>query len=173
MHTYSIQGRFYSMKTVLHHKTRQRCCDQHTVCCRQLSHIIMLSLVIPRKYSAIVGGPQDPSGNYSLICADVSITSGPKQPYNLFGILNQCLQDCRLGPVCPCTWSVKQTPFTTLMLFNLCTALGPWVIGELIDCHSGACFAFGVFIDRHFIEGSLTYVIGVVQVIFFNMPLTC
>lgn len=41
---------------------------------------------------------------------------------------------------------------------------GPWFIGELIDGHSGACFAFGVFIDGHFLEGSLTYVVGVVQV---------
>lgn len=43
-------------------------------------------------------------------------------------------------------------------------SLGPWFIGELIDGHSGACFAFGVFIDGHFLEGSLTYVVGVVQV---------
>lgn len=34
----------------------------------------------------------------------------------------------------------------------------------MIDGHSGACFAFGVFIDGHFLEGSLTYVVGVVQV---------
>uniref|UniRef100_A0A8C2XQ46 Transmembrane protein 62 n=1 Tax=Cyclopterus lumpus TaxID=8103 RepID=A0A8C2XQ46_CYCLU len=50
---------------------------------------------------------------------------------------------------------------------------GPWFIGELIDGHSGACFAFGVFVDGHFLEGSLTYVVGVVQLLFFNMPLTC
>ncbi|XP_061896935.1 transmembrane protein 62-like [Entelurus aequoreus] len=62
--------------------------------------------------------------------------------------------------------------FYSLLLFNLCTALGPWFIGELIDGHSGACFAFGMFIDGHFLEGSLTYVVGVVQLLFFNMPLT-
>ncbi|XP_022054940.2 transmembrane protein 62 isoform X1 [Acanthochromis polyacanthus] len=62
--------------------------------------------------------------------------------------------------------------YYSLLLFNLCTALGPWFIGELIDGHSGACFAFGVFIDGHFLEGSLTYVVGVVQLLFFNMPLT-
>uniref|UniRef100_A0A669D245 Transmembrane protein 62 n=1 Tax=Oreochromis niloticus TaxID=8128 RepID=A0A669D245_ORENI len=64
------------------------------------------------------------------------------------------------------------TFYYSLLLFNLCTALGPWFIGELIDGHSGACFAFGVFIDGHFLEGSLTYVVGVVQLLFFNMPLT-
>ncbi|XP_049597074.1 transmembrane protein 62 isoform X1 [Syngnathus scovelli] len=62
--------------------------------------------------------------------------------------------------------------FYSLLLFNLCTALGPWFIGELIDGHSGACFSFGVFINGHFLEGSLTYVVGVIQLLFFNMPLT-
>ncbi|KAA8581951.1 hypothetical protein FQN60_008691 [Etheostoma spectabile] len=60
--------------------------------------------------------------------------------------------------------STMDTFYYSLLLFNLCTALGPWFIGELIDGHSGACFAFGVFVDGHFLEGSLTYVIGVVQV---------
>lgn len=63
--------------------------------------------------------------------------------------------------------------YYSLLLFNLCTALGPWFIGEMIDGHRGACFAFGVVIDGHFLEGSLTYVVGVVQLLFFNMPLTC
>ncbi|XP_028995945.1 transmembrane protein 62 [Betta splendens] len=68
--------------------------------------------------------------------------------------------------------SKVDTFYYSLLLFNLCTALGPWFIGELIDGHSGACFAFGVFIDGHFLEGSLTYVVGVLQLLFFNMPLT-
>ncbi len=42
---------------------------------------------------------------------------------------------------------------------------GPWFIGEVIEGHNGACFAFGVFVDGHFLEGSLTYVVGVTQVI--------
>ncbi|KTF93266.1 hypothetical protein cypCar_00018273 [Cyprinus carpio] len=68
--------------------------------------------------------------------------------------------------------SKSNTFFYSLLLFNLCTALGPWFIGEVIDGHIGACFAFGVFVDGHFLEGSLTYVVGVIQVLFFNMPLT-
>uniref|UniRef100_A0A671L7I9 Transmembrane protein 62-like n=1 Tax=Sinocyclocheilus anshuiensis TaxID=1608454 RepID=A0A671L7I9_9TELE len=68
--------------------------------------------------------------------------------------------------------SKSNTFFYSLLLFNLCTALGPWFIGEVIDGHNGACFAFGVFVDGHFLEGSLTYVVGVIQVLFFNMPLT-
>uniref|UniRef100_A0A3B3DQU1 Transmembrane protein 62 n=1 Tax=Oryzias melastigma TaxID=30732 RepID=A0A3B3DQU1_ORYME len=58
--------------------------------------------------------------------------------------------------------------FYSLLLFNLCTAF-PWFIGELIDGHSGACFAFGLFIDGHFLEGSRTYIVGLLS---FNMPLT-
>ncbi|RVE57512.1 hypothetical protein OJAV_G00216800 [Oryzias javanicus] len=64
------------------------------------------------------------------------------------------------------------TFFYSLLLFNMCTALGPWFIGELIDGHSGACFAFGLFIDGHFLEGSRTYIVGVIQLLSFNMPLT-
>ncbi|KAJ3613689.1 hypothetical protein NHX12_019935 [Muraenolepis orangiensis] len=62
--------------------------------------------------------------------------------------------------------------YYSLLLFNLCTAFGPWFVGELIDGHGGACFAFGLVIDGHFLEGSLTYVIGVIQMVFYNMPLT-
>ncbi|XP_073682703.1 transmembrane protein 62 [Garra rufa] len=68
--------------------------------------------------------------------------------------------------------SKSSTYFYSLLLFNLCTALGPWFIGEVIDGHNGVCFAFGVFVDGHFLEGGLTYAVGVIQVLFFNMPLT-
>lgn len=34
----------------------------------------------------------------------------------------------------------------------------------MIDGHNGVCFAFGVFVDGHFLEGSLTYVVGLMQV---------
>nr|XP_023683199.1 transmembrane protein 62 isoform X1 [Paramormyrops kingsleyae] len=63
--------------------------------------------------------------------------------------------------------------YYSLLLFNLYTALGPWFVGEVIDGRSGACFAFGVFVNGHFLKGSLTYVVGILQVVFFNMPLTC
>ncbi|XP_061752246.1 transmembrane protein 62-like [Nerophis ophidion] len=78
------------------------------------------------------------------------------------------------SPVCTSLRMVSKVDsfFYSLLLFNLCTALGPWFVGELIDGHRGACFAFGMFIDGHFLEGSLTYVVGVVQLLFFNMPLT-
>uniref|UniRef100_A0A8C8DCL9 Transmembrane protein 62 n=1 Tax=Oncorhynchus tshawytscha TaxID=74940 RepID=A0A8C8DCL9_ONCTS len=60
-----------------------------------------------------------------------------------------------------------------VFVYSPSVSAGPWFIGELIDGHSGACFAFGVVIDGHFLEGSLTYVVGVGQLLFFNMPLAC
>ncbi|RXM31553.1 Transmembrane protein 62 [Acipenser ruthenus] len=65
------------------------------------------------------------------------------------------------------------TLYYSSLLFTLCTAFGPWFIGEMIDGHSGACFAFGVFIEGHLLEGSFTFVVGVLQLVFFNIPLTC
>ncbi len=48
-----------------------------------------------RKYSANqkVGSfhyiHRTPFGNYSFICADATLTPGPKRPYNFFGIISQ------------------------------------------------------------------------------------
>ncbi|PIO14772.1 hypothetical protein AB205_0074090 [Aquarana catesbeiana] len=62
--------------------------------------------------------------------------------------------------------------FNAIVLLTLCTAIGPWFIGEIIDGHMGACFAFGVIVGGHFLDGSLTYVVGITQMAFFNIPLT-
>ncbi|XP_042308849.1 transmembrane protein 62 isoform X2 [Sceloporus undulatus] len=47
----------------------------------------------------------------------------------------------------------------------------PWFIGEIIDGHIGVCFSFGVIVDGHFFEGSTTFLVGIMQVMFFNLPL--
>ncbi|XP_068110251.1 transmembrane protein 62 isoform X2 [Hyperolius riggenbachi] len=62
--------------------------------------------------------------------------------------------------------------FYTIFLLNLYTAVGPWFIGEIVDGHMGACFAFGVVVGGHFLDGSLTYMVGISQMLFFNIPLT-
>ncbi|XP_073465879.1 transmembrane protein 62 isoform X1 [Aquarana catesbeiana] len=62
--------------------------------------------------------------------------------------------------------------FYAIVLLTLFTAIGPWFIGEIIDGHMGACFAFGVIVGGHFLDGSLTYVVGITQMAFFNIPLT-
>ncbi|XP_018420392.1 PREDICTED: transmembrane protein 62 [Nanorana parkeri] len=62
--------------------------------------------------------------------------------------------------------------FYAIVLLTLFTAIGPWFIGEIIDGHMGACFAFGVIVAGHFLDGSLTYMVGIAQMAFFNIPLT-
>ncbi|CAH2328511.1 transmembrane 62 [Pelobates cultripes] len=63
------------------------------------------------------------------------------------------------------------TFFYPAFLLILYTALGPWFIGEIIDGHVGACFAFGVIVNGHFLQGSLTYIVGIMQMAFFNVPM--
>lgn len=41
---------------------------------------------------------------------------------------------------------------------------GPWFVGELIDGQMGACFSFGVFVGGSFLQGSMTFVVGILQV---------
>uniref|UniRef100_UPI00398E5110 transmembrane protein 62 n=1 Tax=Pristiophorus japonicus TaxID=55135 RepID=UPI00398E5110 len=58
-----------------------------------------------------------------------------------------------------------------MLLFTCYTAVGPWFIGEVIDGRFGACFVFGMVVDGHFLEGSLTFFVGILQLTLFNMPL--
>ncbi|XP_048455595.1 transmembrane protein 62 [Rhincodon typus] len=58
-----------------------------------------------------------------------------------------------------------------VLLFTCYVAVGPWFVGEVIDGHFGACFVFGVVVDGYFLEGSLTFIFGIFQLTFFNIPL--
>ncbi|XP_058521962.1 transmembrane protein 62 isoform X6 [Ochotona princeps] len=48
---------------------------------------------------------------------------------------------------------------------------GPWFCGEIIDGHLGCCFSFGTFVSGHFLQGSVTFIVGILQLVFFNIPL--
>ncbi|XP_034850025.1 transmembrane protein 62 isoform X4 [Mirounga leonina] len=48
---------------------------------------------------------------------------------------------------------------------------GPWFVGEITKGKLGCCFSFGIFVDGHFLQGSLTFVVGILQLAFFNIPL--
>ncbi|KAM6181483.1 transmembrane protein 62 isoform 2-T2 [Erethizon dorsatum] len=48
---------------------------------------------------------------------------------------------------------------------------GPWFFGEIIDGKLGCCFSFGIFVNGHFIQGGMTFVVGILQLAFFNIPL--
>ncbi|OWK09920.1 TMEM62 [Cervus elaphus hippelaphus] len=48
---------------------------------------------------------------------------------------------------------------------------GPWFVGEIIKGKLGCCFSFGIFVDGHFLQGSITFIVGILQLVFFNIPL--
>lgn len=51
-----------------------------------------------------------------------------------------------------------------LMVMFVSSLAGPWFVGELIDGQMGACFSFGVFVGGSFFQGSMTFVVGILQV---------
>ncbi|NXX46328.1 TMM62 protein, partial [Tricholaema leucomelas] len=69
-------------------------------------------------------------------------------------------------------FSKTNTFFYSVLVLNLYTILGPWFVGELIDGQVGACFSFGVFTGGSFLQGSLTFFVGILQMLFFNLPVT-
>ncbi|NXW62996.1 TMM62 protein, partial [Eurystomus gularis] len=68
-------------------------------------------------------------------------------------------------------FSKTNTFYYSVLVLNLYTILGPWFVGELVDGQLGACFSFGVFVGGSFFQGSLTFVVGILQMLFFNLPL--
>ncbi|GAB1286775.1 Transmembrane protein 62 [Apodemus speciosus] len=61
--------------------------------------------------------------------------------------------------------------YYSVLLLTLYTVLGPWFVGEIIDGKLGCCFSFGIFVDGHFLQGGLTFISGIIQMVFFNIPL--
>lgn len=62
--------------------------------------------------------------------------------------------------------------FYPLLMYNICLAVGPWFIGEILEGEIGFCFLFGIFVMGEYIPGTLTYLYGTLQLIMFNIPLT-
>ncbi|EHB10354.1 Transmembrane protein 62 [Heterocephalus glaber] len=61
--------------------------------------------------------------------------------------------------------------YYSMLFLTLYTVLGPWFCGEIIDDKLGCCFSFGIFVNGHFLQGSMTFVVGILQLAFFNIPL--
>ncbi|XP_046510706.1 transmembrane protein 62 isoform X1 [Equus quagga] len=61
--------------------------------------------------------------------------------------------------------------YYSVLLLTLYTVLGPWFVGEITKGKLGCCFSFGIFVDGHFLQGSLTFIVGILQLVFFNIPL--
>ncbi|XP_036779574.2 transmembrane protein 62 isoform X1 [Manis pentadactyla] len=62
--------------------------------------------------------------------------------------------------------------YYSVLLLTLYTVLGPWFVGEITEGKFGCCFSFGILVDGHFLQGSLTFIVGILQLVFFNIPLT-
>lgn len=61
--------------------------------------------------------------------------------------------------------------YYSVLLLTLYTVLGPWFIGEITKGKIGCCFSFGIFVDGHFLQGGITFMVGILQLVFFNIPL--
>ncbi|XP_060004537.1 transmembrane protein 62 isoform X4 [Lagenorhynchus albirostris] len=61
--------------------------------------------------------------------------------------------------------------YYSMLLLTLYTVLGPWFVGEITKGKLGCCFSFGIFVDGHFLQGSVTFIVGILQLVFFNIPL--
>ncbi|CAH0714521.1 unnamed protein product, partial [Brenthis ino] len=61
--------------------------------------------------------------------------------------------------------------FYPLVLYAIYIPFGPWAIGELIDGHIGAIFAWGILIKGVFLPEPFTYMYGSVQLMFVQIPL--
>ncbi|XP_042875483.1 transmembrane protein 62-like [Penaeus japonicus] len=61
--------------------------------------------------------------------------------------------------------------FWPLILTAIYLPLGPWFVGEVIEDHIGVVFAWGTFVNRSYLPGSLTYAYGFFQMVVFQVPL--
>ncbi|XP_045625746.1 transmembrane protein 62 [Procambarus clarkii] len=62
--------------------------------------------------------------------------------------------------------------FWPLVITAIYLPLGPWFVGEVIEDHIGVVFAWGTFVNRSYLPGSLTYAYGFFQLLCFHFPLT-
>ncbi|XP_014219134.1 transmembrane protein 62 [Copidosoma floridanum] len=62
--------------------------------------------------------------------------------------------------------------FYPLVLYAIYLLVGPWVIGEIIDNHTGVVFAWGTYVGNSFLPESFTYAYGFLQLLSFHLPLT-
>ncbi|XP_064082624.1 transmembrane protein 62-like isoform X1 [Macrobrachium nipponense] len=61
--------------------------------------------------------------------------------------------------------------FWPLVMTSVYLPLGPWFVGEVIEDHIGVVFAWGTFVNRSYLPGSLTYAYGFMQLLLFQFPL--
>jgi len=60
--------------------------------------------------------------------------------------------------------------FYPLVLAPLYIAMGPWLIGEIVDGHYGVMFVWGTFVAGSYLPGSLSYLYAAIQLCLANLP---
>ncbi|MPC58595.1 Transmembrane protein 62 [Portunus trituberculatus] len=63
--------------------------------------------------------------------------------------------------------------FWPLVVSAVYVPVGPWFVGEVIEDHIGVVFAWGIFVNRSYLPGSLTYAYGFFQQYFTTKQLHC
>lgn len=63
--------------------------------------------------------------------------------------------------------------FWPLVLYPIYLTVGPWSIGYIVEDRVGAIFAWGIYVDGVLLPGSFTYAYGFIQLLTFQLPLTC
>ncbi|XP_043478345.1 transmembrane protein 62-like [Leptopilina heterotoma] len=61
--------------------------------------------------------------------------------------------------------------FFPLIFYEVYLAIGPWIIGEVIEDNVGVVFAWGTFVGNKYLPGSFTYAYGFFQLFSFHLPL--
>ncbi|CAG7687484.1 unnamed protein product [Allacma fusca] len=62
--------------------------------------------------------------------------------------------------------------FYPILLYPVYITVGPWFIGEVIEGHYGAVFAWGTLVQGKMLPGSFTYFYGFIQLLLFHIPFT-
>ena len=61
--------------------------------------------------------------------------------------------------------------FWPVITYLLYLPFGPWLAGEFLDNEFGVVFSWGLFVNRSFLPGSLTYAYGFALIVFYVIPL--
>lgn len=59
-----------------------------------------------------------------------------------------------------------------LIVYPLYLTCGPWSVGEIIEGHLGAIFAWGIVVNGSYLPGSFTYFYGYLQMFLCQFPMT-
>jgi len=62
--------------------------------------------------------------------------------------------------------------FIPVIAVPLYVSFGPWLIGPVISGHFGISFVWGTFVDGMFLPGGVSYVMGLVFLLFVHAPFT-